>query len=72
MSKKINAEELPDFDLAEHLKTDEDIATYLSVVLEDDDSSELMHALGVLARSVDDFRRPEISLPVQPAAPGGG
>ncbi|WP_370654420.1 addiction module antidote protein [Rhodoferax sp.] len=51
MSKKINVEELPDFDLAEHLKTDEDIATYLSVVLEDDDSSELMHALGVVARA---------------------
>ena len=51
MSKKINVEELPDFDLAEHLKTEEDIATYLSVVLEDDDSSELMHALGVVARA---------------------
>lgn len=36
MRKKINIEELPVFDLAEHLKTDEDIATYLSVVLEDD------------------------------------
>lgn len=51
MSKKINVEALPDFDLAEHLKSDEDIATYLSVVLEDDDSSELMHALGVVARA---------------------
>lgn len=51
MNKKINVEELPDFDLAEHLKTNEDIATYLSVVLEDDDSSELMHALGVVARA---------------------
>ena len=51
MRKKINVEELPEFDLAEHLTTDEDIATYLSVVLEDDDSSELMHALGVVARA---------------------
>ena len=51
MVKKINVEELPDFDLAENLKTDEDIATYLSIVLEDDDSSELMHALGVVARA---------------------
>lgn len=51
MSKKINAEELPDFNLAEQLKTDEDMATYLSVALEDDDSSELMHALGVVARA---------------------
>jgi len=51
MSKKINVEDLPEFDLAEHLKTDEDIATYLSVVLEDDDPSELLHALGVVARA---------------------
>ena len=53
MRKKINVEELPDFDLAEQLKTDEDIATYLSIVLEDDDSSELEHALVVVARAFD-------------------
>lgn len=51
MRKKINAEELPEFDLAGHLKTAADIATYLSVVLEDNDPSELMHALGVVARA---------------------
>ena len=51
MRKKVNAEELPEFDLAEQLKSDEDVATYLSVVLEDDDPSELMHALGVVARA---------------------
>ena len=51
MIKKINVAELPDFDLAEHLKTDEDIATYLSVVLENEDQSELMYALGVVARA---------------------
>lgn len=49
MPKKISVESLPEFDLAEQLKTDEDIALYLSVVLEGDDSSELMHALGVVA-----------------------
>lgn len=49
MSKKINVQELPNFDLAEHLKTDEDIATYLRIVLEDDDSSEFLQALGVVA-----------------------
>lgn len=42
---------LPDFDLAEQLKTDEDIASYLSQVLEDNDPSELTHALGVIARA---------------------
>ena len=51
MSKKIDVADLPEFDLAERLKTDEDIALYLSVVLEDGDSSELMHALGVVARA---------------------
>ena len=51
MRKKINVDDLPEFDPAEHLKTDEDIALYLSVALEDDDSSELMHALGVVARA---------------------
>lgn len=51
MRKKINVEALPEFDLAEHLKTDEDIATYLSVVLEDNDSSDLRHALSVVARA---------------------
>ena len=51
MRKKVHVEELPEFDLAEQLKTDEDVATYLSVVLEDDDPSELMHALGVVARA---------------------
>ena len=47
----ISATRLPDFDLAEHLKTDADISVYLSQVLEDNDSSELTHALGVVARA---------------------
>lgn len=51
MTKKIKISELPDFDLAEHLKTDEDIAMYLTSVLEENDSAELTHALGVIARA---------------------
>ena len=51
MRKKVVVEDLPEFDLSEHLKTDEDIAAYLSVVLEDEDSSELTHALCVIARA---------------------
>ncbi|MPT49544.1 MAG: putative addiction module antidote protein [Delftia sp.] len=43
--------DLPTFDMAEHLKTDEDVAAYLSLVLEEDDPSELAHALGVIART---------------------
>lgn len=47
----IKVSSLPDFDLAEHLKTDEDVSVYLSQVLEDNDPSELTHALGVIARA---------------------
>jgi probable addiction module antidote protein len=39
------------FDLAEHLRSDEDIATYLSLVIEEDEPGELAHALGVVARA---------------------
>lgn len=42
---------LPEFDLAGQLKTEDDIAAYLTVVIEDGDSSELAHALGVAARA---------------------
>ncbi|MFM8548138.1 MAG: addiction module antidote protein [Betaproteobacteria bacterium] len=51
MARKINVSNLPDFDMAEHLKTDEDVAEYLTTVLEENDSAELMHALGVIARA---------------------
>lgn len=43
--------DLPTFDMAEHLKTDDDVAAYLSLVLEEDDPAELAHALGVIARA---------------------
>ncbi|TZG09265.1 putative addiction module antidote protein [Comamonas thiooxydans] len=43
--------DLPTFDMAEHLKTDEDLAAYLSLVLEEDDPAELANALGVIARA---------------------
>ena len=51
MAKKISVQDLPEFDLAEQLKTDEDIAIYLSVVLEGDDPAELTHALGIVAKA---------------------
>jgi len=51
MTKKIKVADLPEFDLAEHLKTDEDIANYLTLVLADNDPAELTHALGVIARA---------------------
>jgi probable addiction module antidote protein len=51
MSKSPKVADLPDFDMAEHLKTDEDVANYLTLVLADNDPAELTHALGMIARA---------------------
>jgi probable addiction module antidote protein len=51
MNRKIKAADLPDFDMAEHLKTDEDVANYLTLVLGENDPAELTHALGTIARA---------------------
>ena len=51
MTPKIKVSDLPDFDMAEHLKSDGDVAMYLTTVLEENDSAELTHALGVIARA---------------------
>lgn len=51
MKKKIRVQDLPEFDPAEHLKDEADIAEYLTLVIEGGDSSELAHALGIVARS---------------------
>lgn len=51
MTQKIKAADLPDFDMAEYLKTDEDVANYLTLVLEENDPAELTQALGTIARA---------------------
>ncbi|MDD2808675.1 addiction module antidote protein [Rhodoferax sp.] len=51
MTQKIKLADLPVFDLAEQLKTDEDIANYLTLALQDDNPAELPHALGMIARA---------------------
>ncbi len=51
MTKKIKIADLPEFDIAEHLKDNEDIAAYLSIVIEEGDAAELAYALGVAARA---------------------
>lgn len=51
MSKHISVRDLPEFDLAEQLQGEEDIAAYLTMVIEEGDTSELAHALGVAARA---------------------
>lgn len=51
MKDKIKISDLPEFDLAEHLKSEGDIATYLTIVIEEGDAAELAHALGVAAKA---------------------
>lgn len=51
MTKKIKIADLPDYDPAEYLKDEEDIAAYLNVILEDGDSALLAAALGDIARA---------------------
>lgn len=47
----MNIEDFPRFDAAEHLKSEADIAAYLTVVLEENDASALAEALGTVARA---------------------
>lgn len=51
MTKKVKVSDLPTFDMAEELKSEEDIAMYLSLVIEDDDPALLAAALGDIARA---------------------
>jgi len=51
MTKKTRIADLPEFDLAEYLKSEEDIAAYLTMVIEEGDTAELAHALGLAARA---------------------
>ncbi len=51
MTKKIRISELPEFDMAEHLPDEQAIAEYLTIVIEENNPSELAHALGVVARA---------------------
>jgi len=51
MKKKTKVSDLPEFDMARQLKSEEDIAAYVTMVIEEGDSAELAHALGVAARA---------------------
>lgn len=50
-TKTIKVSELPVFDPARYLRDDEDIAAYLTQIIEEGDSGELANALGVAARA---------------------
>lgn len=51
MSRKIKVADLSEFDIAEHLDSEEAIAAYLTAVIDENDPSELAHALGVVDRA---------------------
>jgi probable addiction module antidote protein len=51
MSKTISIGDLPLFDPAEHLKSKEDIAAYLNLILAENDPALLAAALGDIARA---------------------
>jgi len=43
--KKVIVSDLPEFDLARQLKSEADIAAYITTVIEDGDAAELAHVL---------------------------
>ncbi|RWX52294.1 putative addiction module antidote protein [Candidatus Electrothrix marina] len=51
MPRKTRIADLPEFDMARQLKSEEDIAAYVTMVIEDGDAAELAHALGVAAKA---------------------
>lgn len=51
MTKIIKISDLPEFDAAEYLNSEEDIAAYLTTVLEEDNPALLAAALGDIARA---------------------
>lgn len=51
MANKIKIADLPTFDMAEHLSDEQAIATYLTIVMEENDPSALAEALGTVARA---------------------
>ena len=51
MAKKIKISELPEFDAAQYLDSEEAIAQYLTAVLDDHDPALLAAALGDIARA---------------------
>ena len=51
MTKTIKVSELPEFDAAEYLNSEEDVAAYLTTILEENDPALLAAALGDIARS---------------------
>jgi len=50
-AQKLKVRDLPQFDVVDYLKTDKDIAEYLTAVLEDGDPRLFVAAIGDIARA---------------------
>lgn len=51
MNKNLKTSALPEFDIAQHVQTDADVAEYPRQVLEEGDPGELAAALGHIAKA---------------------
>ncbi len=51
MMKKIKISELKQFDILDHIKTEEDMKMYLQICIEEDGIKGFQHALGVIAKA---------------------
>jgi hypothetical protein len=72
--KKVKASDLPEFDAAEYLDSDEAVAEYLTAVLAENDPALLAAALGDIARERHERNRevdgPRARIPLQGATAG--
>jgi probable addiction module antidote protein len=51
MTRKVKISDLPEFDITEHLDSEQAIAEYITIVLEENDPAALAEALGSVARA---------------------
>jgi probable addiction module antidote protein len=51
ITAKIKTSNLPEFDMAEQLRTEQDITEYLTMVLADGDTDEVIRAVGHIAKT---------------------
>ena len=57
MTKKVKVSDLPEFDITEHLDSEQAIAEYITIVLEENDPAALADALGSVARAMTDIAK---------------
>ena len=60
MARKTCIADLPDFDMARQLESEEDIAAYVAMVIEDGDAAELAHGPGCYRQGARDERNCQV------------